>query len=111
MPTVMLAGAPAVRLKPAEVTCAAPSVKVRVNVPAVPVRVRPTKVATPEEFVVAVAEVSEPVPEATVAVTVAPLMVLPLASFTVTTGWVVRATPFTAPLGWVLMVTVLAAPK
>ena len=86
MPTVMLAGAPAVRLKPAEVTCAAPSVKVRVNVPAVPVRVRPTKVATPEELVVAVAEVSEPVPEWTVAVTVVPLMVLPLASFTVTTG-------------------------
>ena len=36
--------------------------------------------------------------------------VLPLASWTVTTGWVVKATPLTAPEGWVVTPNLAAAP-
>ena len=82
----MLEATPALRLKLAELMVAAPSVKVRVKPPTVPVSVRPLKVATPEPLVTAVAEESEPEPECTVAVTVSPLTRFPPTSLTVTTG-------------------------
>lgn len=74
--------------------------KVRVKDPAVPLMVKPLKVATPL-LRVAVAPVRVPVPEVIVAVTVpvAVVTVLSEPSTTRTTGCVVSATPLVAVLG------------
>ena len=68
----------------------------------VPVMAQPSKEAMP---LVAVTEPSVqaivPDPESTARLTLAfeSVTVLPLASWTVTTGWVVKAAPLAAPLG------------
>ena len=73
----------------------------------------PVKVTTPEvAFTELSAQVKVPDPVATARVTWAfeSVTVLPLASRTVTTGWVVKATPLTAPAGWVVTASLAAAP-
>ena len=71
------------------------------------------KVAKPAEAVTGLSlQASAPLPDATARVTWAfeSVTVLPLASRTVTTGWVVKATPLTAPAGWVVTASLAAAP-
>ena len=86
---------------------------VSVYSPLVPVIVQPAKVATPEAaFTGLSVQASVPSPDATAKVTgtFESETVLPLASRTVTTGWVEKAAPLTAPLGWVVVASLVAAP-
>ena len=89
-----------------------PEVKVSVYaVPAVPLMPTPEKVATPATALTVVVPTVVPFP-LTVMVTAAVLLVtmLPAASLSVTTGWVVKAEPLTLPAAEVVSVAWLAAP-
>ena len=73
----------------------------------------PVKVATPEVAVTelsAQANVPDPVATANATRADGSVTVLPLASRTVTTGCVVKATPLTAAAGWVVTASLVAAP-
>ena len=108
------AAAPTVRAKLAVVALVRPADEVvRVKLPNVPVSLQPAKVAMPPVAVCGlVAQARVPVPVATARVTGAlePVTVLPLASWMVTTGCVVKATALMAPAGWVVTANLLAAP-
>ena len=112
--TANLAADPTVRVKLDVVALVTPAAEaVRVKLPTVPVSLQPAKVAMPEDAVCGlVVQARVPVPLATARVTGAlePVTVLPLASWTVTTGWVVKAVPLTAPAGWVVTANWDAAP-
>ena len=73
--------------------------------------VQPANVATPKTAATGLA-VQARLPAETVKVTevLELVTVLPLASRTVTTGWVVKAAPLTAPAGWVVTASLAAAP-
>ena len=76
-----------------------------------PVSEHPAKVATPEAAVTGLAaQARVPADVARVTEALESVTVLPLASRTVTTGWVVKATPLTAPAGWVVTANLAAAP-
>ena len=113
--TANLVAAPAVRAKLDVVALVTPVAEaVRVKLPTVPVSLQPAKVAIPEMAVCGlVVQAKVPVPLATARVTAAleVVTVLPLASWTVTTGWVVKAVPLTAPAGWVVTANLVAVPE
>lgn len=99
----------------AEVAVVSPdAAALRVTSPAEPLTAHPAKVATPLIGVpgLAVHSDSVPVPLATAKVIgpVAVVAVLPLASWTVNFGWVVRAIPEKAPAGWVVTTILDGAP-
>ena len=73
---------------------------------------QPANAVTPETAAAGLA-VQARVPAEAVRVTSAfeLVTILPLASRTATTGWVVKATPLTAPEGWVVTASLAAAPK
>jgi hypothetical protein len=105
--------APTPRAKLLEVaTVSDVGVKARVKLPAVPVRTRSVKVATPLTAATVVVPLRVPVPDAIDAttLTVDDVTVFPEASVTLITGWVVKATPATAPAGCVVIAACVAAP-
>ena len=86
-------------------------VAVTVNDVACPVNLQPAKVATPEETVTGlVVQLSPAGVEDTVIELAAVVTVLPSASWTVTTGCVVKLVPLVAPAGPVVKATWVAAP-
>ena len=79
--------------------------------PVAPVSLQPAKVATPAEALSGLeVQDSEPPDGARVTGALEPVTVLPPTSWTVTTGWVVKATPSTAPAGWVVNTSLVAPP-
>ena len=71
----------------------------------------PAKVASPEAAVTGLAaQARVPAEAARVTDAFELVTVLPLASRTVTTGWVVKAMPLTAPAGWAVTANLAAAP-
>ena len=80
----------------------------------VPVMAQPSKEAMPLTAVTepsVQARVPDPLATARATEALESVTVLPLASWTVTTGWVVKAAPLAAPPGWVVTDSLAAAPK